>query len=90
MTSPSYRPNRRHFIQSVAAGFAGLSWPIRELAAERQWTAIQKLIDAYVADEKLAGAGAMLTMRLLLPFGSSQTWQSVAGWITALYQGAAN
>ena len=61
MTSPDYRPNRRHFIQSVTAGFAGLSWSIRELAGGRQWTAIQKLIDGYVADKKMAGAGVAIS-----------------------------
>jgi hypothetical protein len=45
MTSSDYRPDRRHFIRSVTAGIAGLSCAMRGLAAERQWTAIQKLID---------------------------------------------
>jgi CubicO group peptidase (beta-lactamase class C family) len=61
MTSPDCRPNRRHFLQSATAGFAGLSWSIRELAGGRQWTAIQKLIDGYVADKKMAGAGVAIS-----------------------------
>ena len=61
MTSPDYRPNRRHFLQSVTAGFAGLSWSIREVAGGRQWTTIQKLIDGYVADKKMAGAGVAIS-----------------------------
>jgi hypothetical protein len=43
MTSSDDRLDRRHFIQSVTAGIAGLLWPMRGLTGERQWTAIQKL-----------------------------------------------
>jgi CubicO group peptidase (beta-lactamase class C family) len=43
------------------AGMAGLSWSIRGLAAERQWTAIQQLIDGYVAGKKMAGAGVAIS-----------------------------
>jgi CubicO group peptidase (beta-lactamase class C family) len=60
MTSSDYRPDRRCFIQSVTAGIAGLSWAMRGLAAERQWAAIQKLIDGYVADKKMAGTGVAI------------------------------
>ena len=34
----------------------------------------------------LIGVAAMLTMRLILPFGSSHAWQSVAAVITAFYR----
>jgi hypothetical protein len=34
----------------------------------------------------LIGVATMLTMRLILPFGSSQAWQSIAAWITAFYR----
>ena len=34
----------------------------------------------------LIGVAAMLTMRLILPIGSSHAWQSIAGWITAFYR----
>jgi hypothetical protein len=34
----------------------------------------------------LVGVVAMLTMRLILPFGSSHAWQSIAAWITAFYR----
>jgi hypothetical protein len=34
----------------------------------------------------LLGVVTMLTMRLILPFGSSRAWQSTAAWITALYR----
>ena len=60
MTSSDSRLDRRHFIQSLTASIAGLSWAIHGLAAERQWTAIQKLIDGYVADKKMAGAGVAI------------------------------
>ena len=32
------------------------------------------------------GVAAMLTMRLVLPFGSSHAWQSIASYITAFYR----
>ena len=32
------------------------------------------------------GLAAMLTMRLILPFGNSRAWQSIAAWITAFYR----
>lgn len=60
MTPSGYRLDRRHFIQSVTAGIAGSSWPMRGIAAERQWTAIQKLIDGYVVDKKLAGGAVAI------------------------------
>jgi CubicO group peptidase (beta-lactamase class C family) len=60
MTS-DHRLDRRHFIQSVTAGIAGLSWRMRGLAAERKWTAIQKLIDGYVASKQVAGAGVAIS-----------------------------
>ena len=62
MTSFDFRSDRRHFIQLVSAGIGGLLWPIRELAAERQWTAVQKLIDGYVADRKMAGASVAISI----------------------------
>jgi hypothetical protein len=34
----------------------------------------------------VTGILAMLTMRLVLPLGSSQPWQAIAGKITALYR----
>ena len=34
----------------------------------------------------LIGVAAMLTMRLILPFGSSHAWQSIAAVITAFYR----
>lgn len=34
----------------------------------------------------LMGVAAMLTMRLILPFGSSHAWQLIAAWITAFYR----
>ena len=34
----------------------------------------------------LIGVAAMLTMRLILPIGSSHAWQSTAAWITAFYR----
>jgi len=34
----------------------------------------------------LIGVATMLTMRLILPIGSSHVWQSTAGWITAFYR----
>jgi hypothetical protein len=34
----------------------------------------------------LIGVAAMLTMRLILPFGSSDAWQSIAAVITAFYR----
>ena len=34
----------------------------------------------------LIGVAAMLTMRLILPLGSSHAWQSIAAVITALYR----
>ena len=75
MTSSDYRLDRRHFIQSVTAGIAGLSWPMRGLAAERQWTAIQKLIDGYVADKKMAGAGVAIS------YGGAEVRYLAAGTI---------
>ena len=35
------------------------------------------------------GVAAMLTMRLILPIGSSRMWQSIASWITAFYRATA-
>lgn len=61
MTSSDYRSGRRHFVRSATLGIAGLSWSIRGLAAVRQWTAIQKLIDGYVAAKKMAGAGVAIS-----------------------------
>ena len=52
MTLSDDRLARRRFIQSVTAGIAGLSWPMRGFAAERKWTAIQKLLDGYVAGNR--------------------------------------
>ena len=75
MTSSDYRPDRRHFIQSVTAGIAGLAWPMRGLAAERQWTAIQRLIDRYVADKKMAGVGVAIS------FGGAPITYLAAGTI---------
>lgn len=34
----------------------------------------------------LIGLATMFTMRLILPFGSSHTWQVLAGWITSFYR----
>lgn len=34
----------------------------------------------------LIGLATMLTMRLILPFGGSQAWQSIAAWITSFYR----
>jgi hypothetical protein len=34
----------------------------------------------------LIGIASMMTMRLILPLGSSHAWQTTAGWITALYR----
>ena len=34
----------------------------------------------------LIGVATMLTMRLILPFGSSLAWQVIAGWITSFYR----
>ena len=61
ITSSGGRLGRRQFIQSVTAGIAGLSCPMRGLAAERRWTAIQELIDGYVAAKKMAGTGVAIT-----------------------------
>lgn len=36
----------------------------------------------------LIGLAAMITMRLVLPIGSSQAWQAIASWITAFYRAA--
>jgi hypothetical protein len=36
----------------------------------------------------LIGVATMLTMRLILPFGSSHAWQAVARWITTFYRAA--
>ena len=61
ITSSGGRLGRRQFIQSVTAGIAGLSCPMRGLAAERRWTAIQELIDGYVAAKKMAGTGVAIS-----------------------------
>ena len=34
----------------------------------------------------LIGVGSMLAERLVLPIGSTHTWQVIAGWITSFYR----
>jgi CubicO group peptidase (beta-lactamase class C family) len=46
-----------HTATSVLACLIG---SVRGLAADRQWTAIRKLIDGYVADKKMAGASVAI------------------------------
>ena len=75
MRSSDYRPDRRQFIQSVTIGIAGLSWAMRGLGAERQWTGIQKLIDGYVADKKMAGVG------MAISYGGAPVMYLAAGTI---------
>lgn len=45
---------RRVFIKALAA--SGLVGTMRGFAAEQRWTALRHLMDAYVAEKKLAGA----------------------------------
>jgi len=75
MRSSDYRPDRRQFIQSVTIGIAGLSGAMRGLGAERQWTGIQKLIDGYVADKKMAGVG------MAISYGGAPVMYLAAGTI---------
>jgi len=60
MTSSAYRPDRREFMQLITAAIAGLSCPTGGFVAERRWSAIQKLIDGYVADKQMAGVGVAI------------------------------
>jgi CubicO group peptidase (beta-lactamase class C family) len=58
--------NRRHFLNALAgAALSALSlggraaWAATRSA--RRWTAVQRLLDGYVADKKMAGAAAALS-----------------------------
>ena len=47
-------------MQCAMAGIASALSPTRGLAADRQWTAVRRLIDGYVADKKIAGASVAI------------------------------
>ena len=59
-----------------------LVWPVPVYIAMIHDFRTRKLVHpVYVI-----GIAAMLTMRLVLPIGSSQLWQTAASWITAIYE----
>ena len=62
MTPFECHRNRRQFLQAASLALGSLLWPIRGRAAERDWTAIQNLIDGYVAAGKMAGASVAVSM----------------------------
>lgn len=66
---------RRRFLQLVTSAALGLSNSRSGHAAERAWSSIQKLIDGYIADHKMAGAGVAIS------FGGAPTTYLSAGSI---------
>ena len=58
--------NRRHFLNALAGALPSALWLDNRAAwaatwSAPRWTAVQRLLDGYVADKKIAGAGAALS-----------------------------
>lgn len=58
--------NRRHFLNALAGALPSALWLDKRAAwaatwSARRWTAVQKLLDGYVAEKKIAGAAAALS-----------------------------
>jgi CubicO group peptidase (beta-lactamase class C family) len=58
--------NRRHFLNALAGALPSALWLDNRAAwaairSAPRWTAVQRLLDGYVADKKIAGAAAALS-----------------------------
>jgi CubicO group peptidase (beta-lactamase class C family) len=72
--------NRRHFLNALAGAALAAPGLVRHAAwaatlPARRWTAVQRLLDGYVADKKIAGAAAALS------YGGSRLASLAAGRI---------
>lgn len=60
MTANDYRPDRRRFIQEATAAISVILWSAPQLSTAQQWSAVQTLLEGFIAGKQMAGASVAI------------------------------